>query len=103
VSHARGWLRIEALRVLLRNTRSRNLAVPNGYYSNLVGAPYSGKVFRTSQKFDDIYVVAQAYTIEGGVVFPVMNDAHPWAYEGMSLKDFEARTKRAIEKNVDRN
>jgi hypothetical protein len=52
---------------------------------------------------DQTYVVAEAYLIEGGDVFPINLDAHQARYQGMPFQEFEAKVKSAIAKNVDTN
>jgi hypothetical protein len=53
---------------------------------------------------DETYVVAEPYLIQDGMTFPVKTLADVSAYEkGMPFKEFEARVKTAIAKNIDRN
>jgi hypothetical protein len=52
---------------------------------------------------DRIYVAADAYLIEEGLVFPVNLDAHESPYERMPFTKFEAKVKAAIAKNIDAN
>lgn len=50
------------------------------------------------------YMVAEAYLVENGLVFPVSTDADVSAYEkGMPSDKFEARVRSAIKKNIDTN
>jgi hypothetical protein len=52
---------------------------------------------------DDTYMVAESYLIQGGVTFPIKTLADVSRYDGMPAKDFEAKVKAAIAKNIDTN
>ena len=52
---------------------------------------------------DDTYMVAEPYLIQDGSIFPITRLAHVSPYDGMPAKDFEAKVKAAIAKNVDTN
>ncbi|MGH9439568.1 MAG: hypothetical protein ACRD22_17220, partial [Terriglobia bacterium] len=54
-------------------------------------------------KSDDTYVVAEAYLIENGTVYPVDLDAHESGYAGMPFKSFESKVRTAIAENKDTN
>ena len=49
------------------------------------------------------FMIAQPYQIQGGLVFPVSTIADVSAYDRMPIKDFEAKVRTAIAKNVDSN
>ena len=53
---------------------------------------------------DSTYVVAEPYLIQNGLVFPIRTVADVSAYEkGMPVKDFEAKVRALIAKNIDSN
>jgi hypothetical protein len=52
---------------------------------------------------DATYMIDEAYLIQSDQVFPIDLDSHEARYEGMPFKEFEAKVKAAIAKNLDTN
>ncbi len=64
-----------------------------------VGREYVIFIWKPAKSIDT-YIASETYLIQGDLVFPINTVADVSAYEGMPLKDFEAKVRAAISKNV---
>ncbi len=64
-----------------------------------VGKQYYLFLWRRSRA-DDLYIVSEAYLMDDSRISPVILLGSESAYEGMPVKDFEAKLGAAVSKNA---